>query len=301
MFEKYKSRDNQQLNFLKKENNPMQKQYKDTSYIIYDDGRCFSLLSNHFLTPKMSVTYPTYNLTINGKRKQTKIHRMVAETFIDNPQNKPIVNHKDGDTHNFKVDNLEWATYAENSQHAINTGLKKQGDQTLNKFIGNLPDEIWAPIKDYPNYIISSVGRVMNIRTKRLLKPYQSNSGGYLTVNLNKENKSKLFSIHALVYCNFYNDYDLTGYVINHIDGNKYNNNKSNLEKITYQDNNPHAEYRIKTHQCSKAVVQLDNEYNEVNAFESINQAQRTLGIKNISRAVKTGGRAGGYFWKIKK
>lgn len=47
----------------------MFKQYKDTPYDIYDDGRCYSHLSNKFLTPKMSVTYPTYNLTINGKKQ----------------------------------------------------------------------------------------------------------------------------------------------------------------------------------------------------------------------------------------
>ena len=60
----------------------MKKRYLNTSYIIYDDGRCYSELSNKFLTPQMSARYPTYNLTLNGKKKKIKIHRMVAETFL---------------------------------------------------------------------------------------------------------------------------------------------------------------------------------------------------------------------------
>ena len=81
----------------------------------------------------MRVKYPTYNLTFsNGIKRKVKVHRMVAESFIPNPENKPCVNHKDGDTHNFKIDNLEWVTESENSRHALQTGLKSVGDQTPN-------------------------------------------------------------------------------------------------------------------------------------------------------------------------
>lgn len=278
----------------------MFQQYKDTSYIIYDDGRCFSNLSNKFLTPKMSITYPTYNLTINGKKKQVKIHRMVAETFLVQPIGKNIVNHKDGDTHNFNINNLEWVTEKENSVHAINTGLRKNGNQTINKFIGNLPDEEWRPVKDYPNYVISSIGRIMNIRTQRLLKSYQDNSGGYECISLWRNNQGKTYRIHQLVYSNFYNDFDLLGYVINHKDGNKLNNAKENLEKITYQENNLHATYIIKTNKSSKPVYQLDKEKNIIKEFPSIAQAQKELKIANISRAISKQGLAGGFYWKFK-
>lgn len=278
----------------------MFKQYKDTPYDIYDDGRCYSHLSNKFLTPKMSVKYPTYHLTLGNKQRNITIHRMVAETFIPNPSNKPIVNHIDGDTHNFYVKNLEWVTEKENSRHAIETGLRKNGDQTINKYIGNLPDEEWTQIKDYPLYNISSFGRVVNIRTKRLLKTYQDNTGGYLCVRLWKEGNSKLFRIHQLVYTNFYQDFDLNGYVINHKDGNKLNNNKQNLEKITYQENNFHAIYTIQTNKSAKEVLQLDNDKKIIATFPSISEAQRQLNISNISRAIKKEGKAGGYYWKFK-
>lgn len=52
-------------------------------------------------------------------------HRLVALSFISNPNNLPIINHKDGCKWNNNVDNLEWCTYSENSQHATKTGLQK--------------------------------------------------------------------------------------------------------------------------------------------------------------------------------
>lgn len=278
----------------------MFKQYKNTPYDIYDDGRCYSHLSNKFLTPKMSIAYPTYNLTINGKKHQVKIHRMVAETFIKNDENKPIVNHIDGDTHNYHVSNLEWVTSKENSQHAINTGLRKNGDQSINKFIGNLPNEEWKTYNNYPNYIVSSIGRVMNINTKRLLKSYIDNTG-YLCVNLWKNNKGKIHRIHKLVYCIFNNDNDLNGYVIDHIDGNKLNNNISNLEKVTYQENNLRAVYSTGKNNSNKSVIQLDDNRQKIAEFASIAEAQRKLDISNISRAIKKQGHAGGFYWIFKE
>lgn len=61
----------------------------------------------------------------SNKKKIFKIHKAVAETFISNPENKPEVNHKDGNKLNNNVDNLEWVTSSENMRHAIDTGLLK--------------------------------------------------------------------------------------------------------------------------------------------------------------------------------
>ena len=65
--------------------------------------------------------------TINGKTTTYKIHRLVALAFIPNPENKPQVNHKDGNKQNNNVDNLEWMTSGDNTRHAHINGLTKQG------------------------------------------------------------------------------------------------------------------------------------------------------------------------------
>ena len=69
------------------------------------------------------LKYPVVSLSIKGNIHQIKIHKLVALAFILNPDNKPQVNHKDGNKTNNHIDNLEWVTHQENVQHAWDTGL----------------------------------------------------------------------------------------------------------------------------------------------------------------------------------
>lgn len=63
--------------------------------------------------------YSTVTLYDNGKAIHIEVHRIVATMFISNPENKPQVNHKDGNGLNNCVDNLEWCTAKENAKHSV--------------------------------------------------------------------------------------------------------------------------------------------------------------------------------------
>ena len=72
---------------------------------------------------KSKKGYKVVDLSVNSKKYYRQVHRLVAETFIQNPENKPQVNHKDGNKENNNVSNLEWVTNQENQLHAVKYGL----------------------------------------------------------------------------------------------------------------------------------------------------------------------------------
>lgn len=69
--------------------------------------------------------YRIVDLYSQGERQTERVHRLVANAFIPNPQMKTQVNHLDGNKRNNHVNNLEWVTASENMKHAFDTGLSK--------------------------------------------------------------------------------------------------------------------------------------------------------------------------------
>lgn len=97
-------------------------------YRVSNNGEVVSLPKRGYKkgTMKLSVSHYGYhvlNLRKDGKSFCKKVHRLVAEAFIPNPNGYEVVNHIDGDKTNNNVSNLEWCTQGHNARHAIEIGL----------------------------------------------------------------------------------------------------------------------------------------------------------------------------------
>lgn len=103
-------------------------------YEISSYGRVYSCKREIILTPYLNGWgYETVDLLRNGERYRRRVHRLVAEAFVENIFNKPEVNHIDGNKTNNRADNLEWVTNQENVRHAFDTGLNVRSSYDAGK------------------------------------------------------------------------------------------------------------------------------------------------------------------------
>lgn len=99
-------------------------------YYITNDGQVYSRHNrNHRIRkmtpPKTHVGYYQVGLYDGNKRRFIGVHRLVAEAFIPNPDNKQCINHKNGIRTDNRVENLEWVTYSENMLHSYSVLKRK--------------------------------------------------------------------------------------------------------------------------------------------------------------------------------
>lgn len=121
---------------------------------------------------KKNGAYMLLNLNNDGVYKTKKAHRLVAEAFIPNPDNKPTVNHKDGNKQNNKVSNLEWATWSENNFRAFKIGLRVPNVDNV-KIRGS--KNVWAKISEKDVLKIRELHRC-GMRQVDIAKLYPVNS-----------------------------------------------------------------------------------------------------------------------------
>jgi len=101
------------------------------NYAVTEDGKIWSDNRGRFLVGgKDKDGYRILVLCSNGKRSTKRVHRLVAEAFIPNPDNLPVLNHIDGDKTNNCVENLEWCDVSHNTKHAYKLGaLCQKGEK----------------------------------------------------------------------------------------------------------------------------------------------------------------------------
>ena len=114
--------------FRKEIDGEIWREVKGTNGLYFVSNTGFIKRGERVLIPYLSTKgYPTFKISFNGKMYNKPVHRSVAESFIDNPHNKPSVNHKDHNPQNNNVENLEWVTDRENVIHGLSISNKKSG------------------------------------------------------------------------------------------------------------------------------------------------------------------------------
>lgn len=114
---------------------------KISRLLVSDRGNIKNKITGKLLKLNTSKKgYKNVTISLNSDKLNIKAHRAVAETFINNPNGFPMVNHIDGDKSNNKVENLEWCTNKMNISHAIAEGLIKPYENAQTKKIKSLED-----------------------------------------------------------------------------------------------------------------------------------------------------------------
>lgn len=262
-----------------------------TPFTITKNGVLYREDTGNFYKPYFNNGYLSYHLKWKGRTYPKRIHRLVAEVYLPNPENKPFVHHKDHDKLNNDLNNLEWVTEKENAQDKLQ---RKNQSLYINEKIEYEKEE-WKQYFDTVFYV-SNMGRVKNIKTKNILKG-NVRENGYLRVGLRIDKKLSNFNVHNLVWLVWNNKQ--VG-VINHINGDKLDNRLSNLEDISQSENLLKATYETGVIKSCMLVGQYNDKDNLIKIFKSQKQAERSLNMSSgsISRAIKSGKKSHGFYWK---
>ena len=214
-------------------------------------------------------------------------------TFLDNPRNLPIVNHKDGDKMNNNLENLEWMTVSENNQHAIDNLPRKDRIPVLKS---EQPVELdW--LKDY---LITKEGKVYSKKSGTYLTLHL-NDNGYYRVHCLNSKKSQAFYVQRLVAEAFLPEPSNPEQTqVNHKNMDRLDNRVENLEWMTVSENNQHS--KDNTPKISqKKASQFNMEGNFIKEYSGIKVASKETGINSGSICNVCKGKtssAGGFKWK---
>ncbi len=195
--------------------------------------------------------YKMVSLANEQGMKRLLVHRLIAQTFLLNPGDLPVVNHMDRNRSNNVVSNLEWATQKSNVIHA-SSGKKPRSpavyaDETVlstrRVSVGDLPGYEGK----FANYFVTETGLVLCQKTDDRFRVLCSshNGDGYQTVYLSYpgiQQPAKIHRLVALAFCQFHSE---TRTWVNHLDHDRGNNHWSNLEWSTPKGNRNHGSHVV--------------------------------------------------------
>ncbi|MEX0416814.1 NUMOD4 domain-containing protein [Bacillus sp. C30] len=105
-------------------------------YKVSNSGDVFSVKSDKIMKPFQTKSgYLIVNLLKNKKRKNYRVHRLVAIHFLTNTDNKTDVNHINGNKKDNHIENLEWCTHSENIRHSWDMGLREKSREVSRKTV----------------------------------------------------------------------------------------------------------------------------------------------------------------------
>lgn len=152
------------------------------NYTVDETGIVRSIKSGKVKAQQIYAGYKCVLLWNGGAGKWEKVHRLVAQAFVPNPQYLPCVNHIDENKTNNKVSNLEWCSYSYNNSYGANAPLKKM-QQARKKRVVQYDATTLEPIAEYESTV--EAGRVTGITSANIAgccrnKPYCKTAGGFI-------------------------------------------------------------------------------------------------------------------------
>lgn len=265
----------------------------ETNYSVREDGTVWNLKTNKQVKGTFARNeYHTVQIMVNGKRKSIMTHRLVAQAFCENPHDYNIVHHIDGNSLNNNANNLMWVDTKENNAPE-NRRQRKEREKQKDIIYNFKPNENWVRLTWVDdNYFISKDGRLWNEKTNSFSTGSYRN--GYHRYSIHAKN----YSAHLLVWEAFNGEIP-KGYCIDHIDGDRGNNNLDNLRLVTQSENMKNA--MKNGHARQVKVYQYDLEGNLVKEFQSIISAAEALGIDWKTMKSNLNQEYRGYIWKTKE
>lgn len=235
-------------------------------YELSNYGKVRHVNSRFLLKENNNTTHHIISLYIGKKIHVFQIHKLVAHVFIlKKSDDHNIIIHKDDNLLNNSVKNLECITKKE---FIIKESLKSLYNDEL---------EIWLPVYNNEEYLVSTLGRIKSLYTNQILTPNKNGSYDRLNLVPTEIITQRKFRIHRIVAQSFiYNPDSINNKIVDHIDNDKRNNTLDNLRWITYFGNSQSYHQNFKQ-PVYKPIIQYDKNMNIIKEWYNIHEICETM------------------------